>query len=71
MDETTESGENHWPVASHWQTFNVVLSTPWLREIRTHNCSGDRHYSILPYSDHLQLAEDYVTVDVYLQQDID
>jgi hypothetical protein len=28
-------------------------------------------YSILPYSDHLQLAEDYVTVEVYLQQDID
>ena len=29
------------------------------------------HSSILPYSDHLQLAEDYVTVEVYLQQDID
>jgi hypothetical protein len=28
-------------------------------------------YSVLPYSDHLQLAEDYVTVEVYLQQDID
>ena len=28
-------------------------------------------YSMLPYSDHLQLAEDYVTVEVYLQQDID
>jgi hypothetical protein len=26
--------------------------------------------SILPYSDNLQLAEDYVTVEVYLQ-DID
>jgi hypothetical protein len=25
----------------------------------------------LKYSDHLQLAEDYVTVEVYLQQDID
>jgi len=27
-------------------------------------------YSILPYSDHLELAEDDVTVEVYLQ-DID
>ena len=30
---------------------------------------GEIFYSILPYSDHLQLAEDYVTVpvEVYLQ----
>jgi hypothetical protein len=30
---------------------------------------GEEEYSILPYSDHLQLAEDYVTVpmEVYLQ----
>ena len=28
-------------------------------------------FYFLPYSDHLQLAEDYVTVEVYLQQDID
>jgi hypothetical protein len=29
-----ESGENHWPSASHWQNLshNVVLSTPHLRQ---------------------------------------
>ena len=34
---------NHQPVASHWQTLshNVVLSTPRLNRIRTHNVSGD------------------------------
>jgi len=36
---------NHQPVASHWQTLshNVVLSTPCLSGIQTHNLSGDRH----------------------------
>jgi hypothetical protein len=31
VDETGVSGENHRPVASHWQTWshNVVSSTPW------------------------------------------
>jgi hypothetical protein len=30
MEETGEPGENHWPVASHWQTIshNIVSSTP-------------------------------------------
>ena len=30
VEETGVPGENHWPVASHWQTlsYNVVLSTP-------------------------------------------
>jgi hypothetical protein len=30
MEETGVPGENHWPVASHWQTLshNVVSSTP-------------------------------------------
>ena len=39
-------GENHRPVASHWQTWshNVVSSTPRLSEIRSHNVSGDRHW---------------------------
>jgi hypothetical protein len=34
-----ETRENHRPVASHWQTLshNVVLSTPRLSGIRTHN----------------------------------
>jgi len=30
VEETGVTGENHWPVASHWQTLshNVVSSTP-------------------------------------------
>jgi hypothetical protein len=41
-----ETGENHWPVASHWQTLsrNVVSSTPHLGRIQTRNVSGDRHW---------------------------
>jgi len=40
-----ETGENHRPVASHWQTLshNVVSSTPHMSRIRTHNASADRH----------------------------
>ena len=46
VEETGVLGENHRPVASHWQTlsYNVVSSTPRLSEIRTHNFSGDRHW---------------------------
>ena len=42
MDETGVPGENHRPVASHWQTLshNVVSSTPCLRGIQTQNVSG-------------------------------
>ena len=41
-----ETGENHRSVASHRQTLshNVILSTPRLREIRTHIFSADRHW---------------------------
>ena len=37
-------GENHRHVVSHWQSlsYNVVLSTPRLSWIQTHNVSGDR-----------------------------
>jgi hypothetical protein len=44
VEETEVPGENHWPVASHWQTlsYNVVSSTPHMSGIRTHNISGDR-----------------------------
>ena len=46
MEETGVPGENHRPVASHWQTssHSVVSSTPHLRGIQTHNTSGDRHW---------------------------
>jgi hypothetical protein len=44
VEETGRTGENHWPVTSHWQTLlhNVVHLT--LIEIRTHNISGDRYW---------------------------
>jgi hypothetical protein len=37
VEETGLSGENHRPVASHWQTLshNVTSSTPRIGEIRT------------------------------------
>jgi len=45
VEETGVHGENHRPVASHWQTLshNVAWNTPHLGEIRTHNVSGHRH----------------------------
>jgi hypothetical protein len=41
--ETGVPGENHRPVACHWQilSHNAVSSTPHLSGIRTHNVSGD------------------------------
>ena len=46
MEETRVPGENHWLVASDWQTlsYNVVSSTPCLSQIPIHNVSGDRHW---------------------------
>jgi hypothetical protein len=43
VEETGVSRENHWPVASHWQTLshNFVSSTPRLSGVRTHNVSGE------------------------------
>jgi hypothetical protein len=45
VEETGVPGENHRPVASHWQTlsYKVVSSTPRLTGIRAHKVSGDRH----------------------------
>ena len=41
-----ETGENHQPATSHWQTLShkVVSRTPHLSGIRTHNVSGDRDW---------------------------
>ena len=52
VDETGVSGENHRPVESHWQTLshNVVLSTPHLNVIWTHNVSGDRFRFMVFYA---------------------
>jgi hypothetical protein len=55
-----ERVENHQPAASHWQTLshNVVLNTPRLElEIRTHNVSGDRHWSIKADRHDIHLTE--------------
>jgi hypothetical protein len=37
-----ETGENHRPVASHWQTLSHNVVHLALIEIRTHNISGDK-----------------------------
>ena len=45
VEETRVPRENHWPVASHWQTLSHnVSSTPCLYGNRTHNVSSDRHW---------------------------
>jgi hypothetical protein len=46
VEETGVPWENQRPYASHWQTLshNVVLRTPRLSVIRTHNVSGDGHW---------------------------
>jgi len=41
VEETGGSGENHWPVASHWQTLSHNVAHLAMIEIRTHNFSGD------------------------------
>jgi hypothetical protein len=46
--DTGVPGENHSPVASHWQTLshNVVSSTPCPSVVWNHNISGDRNWLI-------------------------
>ena len=43
VEETGGPGENHRPVASHWQTLSHNDVHLALIEIRTLNISGDRH----------------------------
>ena len=44
VEEAGVPGENHRPVASHWQTVSHNIVHLTLIEIRTHNISGDRHW---------------------------
>jgi len=46
VEEAGVPGENHRPVASHWQTwsYNVVSSTPRHEWVWTHSFRGDMHY---------------------------
>ena len=55
VEETRVPGENHRPVASHWQTLshNVISSTPHLSRVRTHNNSGGRHWLHNKFNFHL------------------
>jgi hypothetical protein len=47
VEETGVPGKNYQPATSHWQTWshNVVLRSPRLSGVQTHNISGDRHWS--------------------------
>jgi hypothetical protein len=44
VEETGGPGENHWPVASHWQTLSHNGVHLAQIEVRTHNISGDMHW---------------------------
>jgi hypothetical protein len=43
LEETGGPGENHRPVASHWQTLSHNVAHFALIEVRTHNIIGDGH----------------------------
>ena len=47
LDKVRLPGENHWIVASHWQTLSshsVVLSTPCLSGVQTQIVGSDMHW---------------------------
>jgi hypothetical protein len=44
VEGTEGPGENHRPVACHWQTLSHTVVHIALIEIRTHNISNDRHW---------------------------
>ena len=46
MEETGVPGENHWPVASQWQTLshNIISSTPRHESDSNSNFISDRHW---------------------------
>jgi hypothetical protein len=46
VEETGGPGENHWSVASHWQTLSHNVVHLALVEIWTHNISGYRHWMV-------------------------